>query len=257
MSLELFPLERSATHVAPGAVHVPDYLDESTQRRLVVEARDWMRPPAPMRAVRLPGGGTMTVKGTCLGRYWVPYRYTDVAEDTDGAPVKPLPGWLAQLGADAVAHAYRDQEWGRRYVPDAALVNFYEPGAQMGLHQDKEEQGDEPVVSFSIGASCIFRFGNTETRGRPWTDIELRSGDLFVFGGPSRLAYHGVPRLIAGTDRGDLGIASGRLNITLRMTRLADRAPRRTQRAPRRATRLATQPVVDPPPQDHATGGDQ
>lgn len=215
---ELFPPERTRQTIAPGAVHVPDYLDEEQQRVVVNEARQWLKGPAPMRTVTLPNGGQMSVKGTCLGRYWVPYRYCDTAEDTDGAPVKPLPEWLARLGACAVAVAYDDPAWLDVYRPDAALINYYAPGTHMGLHQDKEEQGPEPVVSFSIGASCVFRFGNTQTRTRPWTDIELHSGDLFVFGHASRLAYHGVPKLLPGTDRPDLGIAAGRLNITLRMT---------------------------------------
>jgi len=73
-----------------------------------------------------------------------------------------------------------------------------------------------PVVSLSIGASCLFRFGNTSGRSRPWTDVQLESGDLFVFGGPARLAYHGVPKTIAGTGDPDTGLPSGRLNITLR-----------------------------------------
>lgn len=218
MNAQLFAIERTRSEFAPGAVHVPDYLDDNLQRRFVGEARAWMKGPAPMRSVRLPRGGVMSVTSTSLGRYWLPYRYCDTAEDTDGAAVKPLPSWLARLGAAAVADAYGDDRWLREYRPDAALVNFYAPGTHMGLHQDKDEQGPEPVVSFSIGASCVFRFGNTRTRTRPWVDLELHSGDLVVFGGRSRLAYHGVPRLIAGTDRPDLGIASGRLNVTLRMT---------------------------------------
>jgi alkylated DNA repair protein (DNA oxidative demethylase) len=71
-------------------------------------------------------------------------------------------------------------------------------------------------VSLSLGDSCLFRFGNTENRNKPWTDVELASGDLFVFGGPSRLAYHGVPKTYPGTCEQDIGLASGRLNITLR-----------------------------------------
>jgi alkylated DNA repair protein (DNA oxidative demethylase) len=63
----------------------------------------------------------------------------------------------------------------------------------------------------------VFRFGNTEHRNRPWTDVELRSGDLFVFGGPSRLAFHGVPKTRPGTGP-DIGLAEGRLNITLRVS---------------------------------------
>ena len=66
----------------------------------------------------------------------------------------------------------------------------------MGLHQDKDELSMDPVVSISIGDACVFRFGNTESRGRPWTDVDLSSGDLFVFGGPARLAYHGVTKII-------------------------------------------------------------
>ena len=73
------------------------------------------------------------------------------------------------------------------------------------------------MVSLSLGDTCVFRFGNTETRTRPYTDVELRSGDLFVFGGPSRLAYHGVPRVYAGTAPPELGL-TGRLNVTLRVS---------------------------------------
>ena len=84
------------------------------------------------------------------------------------------------------------------------------------MHADKDERCLAPVVSLSLGATCVFRFGNTEHRNRPWTDIELESGDLFVFGGPSRLAYHGVTRTLPGTGPADIGLDSGRLNITLR-----------------------------------------
>jgi alkylated DNA repair protein (DNA oxidative demethylase) len=85
----------------------------------------------------------------------------------------------------------------------------------MGMHRDSDESSDAPVVSLSLGDACVFRFGNTESRARPYTDVELRSGDLFVFGGTSRLAYHGVPRVHAGTAPAELGL-TGRLNLTLR-----------------------------------------
>lgn len=71
------------------------------------------------------------------------------------------------------------------------------------------------VVSFSLGDTAVFRFGNTENRGRPYTDVDLESGDLFAFGGPSRMAYHGITRVLSGTGAPDLGLA-GRINITLR-----------------------------------------
>ncbi len=88
------------------------------------------------------------------------------------------------------------------------------------MHQDKDERIAEPIVSLSLGDACVFRFGNCETRGRPYTDIRLESGDLFVFGGPSRFAYHGVPSVFPDTCPPDLGMTRGRLNLTLRMTGL-------------------------------------
>jgi alkylated DNA repair protein (DNA oxidative demethylase) len=106
------------------------------------------------------------------------------------------------------------------YDPDTALVNFYDAAARMGMHQDKDERSDQPVVSLSIGDACTFRFGNTAHRGRPYRDVDLHGGDLFVFGGPSRFAFHGVPRIRPGTGDPATGLAAGRLNITLRVTGL-------------------------------------
>jgi alkylated DNA repair protein (DNA oxidative demethylase) len=91
----------------------------------------------------------------------------------------------------------------------------------MGMHADRDERSMAPVVSLSLGQTCVFRFGNASTRNRPWTDVELESGDLFVFGGQSRLAYHGVPKLLPGTGDPAIGISGGRYNLTLRQTGLA------------------------------------
>ncbi|MFJ8357394.1 alpha-ketoglutarate-dependent dioxygenase AlkB family protein [Streptomyces sp. NPDC093984] len=214
MDAELFP--RSRAQVAPGAVHVPDWLDADRQLRLLDACREWARPPAGLRTVRTPGGGTMTSRQVCLGWHWYPYGYARTVVDGDGAPVKPLPDWLSALGRDAVEAAL-----GPRAVPsepyDIALINFYDADARMGMHRDSDETSDAPVVSLSLGDTCVFRFGNTETRARPYTDVELRSGDLFVFGGPARLAYHGVPKVRPGTAPPALGL-TGRLNITLRVS---------------------------------------
>ena len=108
-----------------------------------------------------------------------------------------------------------------RYCPDVALINYYDEKARMGMHADRDERSLAPVVSLSLGAACVFRFGNTQSRNRPWTDVELESGDLFVFGGPARLAYHGVPRTMPGSARPETGLSTGRLNITLRESGLA------------------------------------
>ncbi|WP_406507272.1 alpha-ketoglutarate-dependent dioxygenase AlkB family protein [Streptomyces sp. NBC_00212] len=222
MSEGLFSLPRPArVEIAPGAVHVPGWLSAGQQQELVAACRAWARGPVPSRHTVLPGGGVMSVRTVCVGWHWQPYRYTRTATDVNGLPVAQFPDWLGALGRSAIAAAYDDPGAAERYSPDTALINFYDGAAKMGLHQDKDEKSGAPVVSLSIGDSCVFRFGNTENRGRPYTDVELSSGDLFVFGGPSRFAYHGVPKVMAGTGDPATGLTGGRLNITLRETGLA------------------------------------
>jgi alkylated DNA repair protein (DNA oxidative demethylase) len=209
MTESLFDRERA--EIAPGAVHVPGFLSLERQRELVTACRGWA---TRMRHTKLPSGGVMSVQTVCLGWHWLPYRYSRTLDDVDGAPVEPFPDWLAELGREALRTAYGAPA---PYEPDAALINFYDAEAKLGMHQDKEEVADAPVVSLSIGDTCVFRFGNAESRGRPYTDVELRSGDLFVFGGPSRWAYHGVPKVLPGTGP---ELLIGRLNLTLRETGL-------------------------------------
>ena len=232
--LELFPaatpneapILRQRLRVAPGALHVPDWLSLDEQRDLIEHCRNWAKSPAPMRRTILPGGKTMSVQTVSLGWHWLPYRYSRLAEDVDGSPVDAFPDWLGDLGRRALDATF-DQETAAAYKPDCALINYYDATAKMGLHQDKDERSDAPVVSLSIGDACLFRFGNTETRTKPYTDVRLLSGDLFVFGGPSRFAYHGVPKIFPGTAPTELGMRNGRLNITLRVTGLANEDTRR------------------------------
>jgi len=157
----------------------------------------------------------MSVQQVCLGWHWTPYQYGRVTDD--GTPVKLLPEWLVRLGSRAVTEAYgvaAEEE----YHPDVALINYYAGAAKLGMHQDKDEQSAAPVVSLSLGDSCVFRLGNTENRHGPYTDVVLASGDLFVFGGPSRMAYHGVPQMFPGSCEQDIGLEAGRFSITLRVT---------------------------------------
>ncbi|MEV4926362.1 alpha-ketoglutarate-dependent dioxygenase AlkB family protein [Streptomyces roseoverticillatus] len=216
MDDELFPRPRA--EIAPGAVHVPGWLDLAAQQHLLAACRTWARPPAGLRTVRMPSGGEMSVRMVCLGWHWYPYGYARTVVDGDGAPVKPFPGRLGRMAARALADAY-GEEPAEAAAYDVALVNYYDRGATMGMHRDSDEKSVAPVVSLSLGDNCVFRFGNTRNRNRPWTDVELRSGDLFVFGGPSRAAFHGVPRTLPGTGPAALGL-TGRLNITLRVSGL-------------------------------------
>jgi alkylated DNA repair protein (DNA oxidative demethylase) len=142
----------------------------------------------------MPTGHLMTLQSVCLGWHWQPYRYSATADDTDGAPVKPLPPELVELSRRAVAAAYGEGHPAvAPFAPDAAIINLYAPGARLGLHQDGDEPVDAPVVTISLGDTCRFRFAGVERRTAPFTDLELGSGDLLVFGGPTRLIYHGVP----------------------------------------------------------------
>ena len=213
---------RVAREVLPGAVHVPEWLDLGSQRRLVEHFRAWALPPAGLRHPRVPTGHLMTVQSVCLGWHWYPYVYTRTADDTDGAPVKPLPTGLIELARRAVADAYGPEDpRAIAYAPDAAILNLYEPGAHLGLHQDGEEPSDAPVVTISLGDSCSFRLAGVDRRSGPFTDVELRSGDLLVFGGPTRRIYHGVPRVHPATAPEGLGLPPGRLSITVRETGLS------------------------------------
>lgn len=219
------PDRGARVQIAPGAVHLPGWLTLEQQRELVAACREWARGPVPIRHTKLGTGGVMSVQTVCLGWHWQPYRYSRTADDVNGERVAELPGWLADLGRRAVAEAYDDPAAAAAYAPDTTLINYYDRDAKLGMHQDREERCAAPVVSLSIGDRCVFRLGNTENRNRPWRDVELASGDAFVFGGPSRFAYHAVPKLYPGTGDPATGLRSGRLNLTLRQTGLEPGEP--------------------------------
>ena len=222
--------------VAPGAVLLPGWLEPEAQRSLAEACRRWGAEAGGFRAPRMPRGGVMSVQIACLGWHWYPYRYSRHIDDGDGRPVPPFPDGLGDLSGRAVEaagtvdpriHPTTDlvavADAGG-YRPDVALINWYTPGSHMGMHVDRDERSPAPVVSLSVGDSCTFRFGNPAGRGRPWSDVLLESGDLFVFGGPSRLAYHGVPRVIQGSGDPTLGVGHGRFNVTVRQSGLSELA---------------------------------
>ncbi len=205
----------------PGVVWVRKWLSLEEQRALVRAFRAWAAPPAGLRHPRVPSGHLMSVQSVCLGWHWYPYVYSRTADDTDGAPVKPLPDEIATLSRNAVRVAYGDASpEAQRYAPDAAIVNLYDPEAKLGLHQDAEEPSDAPVVTISLGDACIFRMAGIERRTGPFTDVEMASGDLLVFGRANRRIHHGVPKIVPDTAPDGLGLPPGRLSITVRETGL-------------------------------------
>ena len=210
---------RTAWEPRPGVVVVPDWLDLDAQRALVSEFREWAAPPAGLRHPRVPTGHLMTLQAVCLGWHWYPYAYSRTADDTDGAPVKPLPASIDTMARAAVTAAFgSDSAEARSFAPDAAIVNLYPDGAKLGLHQDGEEPSDAPVVTVSLGDTCTFRLADVDRRVGPYLDLELRSGDLLVFGREQRRVFHGVPKVFPGTAPPGLGLPPGRLSITVRET---------------------------------------
>lgn len=214
----LFPddaVSRPAQSIADGAVHVPGWLSISQQVWIMAQYGRWARGPVPPASAKIRGH-EMSVRTVCLGWHWQPYKYTRKATDVNGRRVLAMPDWMVRMGRRALETVH--DPGAQRYAPDTALVNFYDSSAKMGMHQDKDELSDAPVVSLSIGDSCRFRFGNNQSRKKPYQDLTLMSGDLFVFGGASRLAFHGVTKILPGTAPDGCGLQDGRINITLRMT---------------------------------------
>ena len=201
--------------IAPGAFHLPQWLDLDAQRALLDRCRALLDGPVPGYVPIVRGGGKMHVRMLCLGWHWNGklYRYEEARTDFDGLAAPRLPDDFRDLARGIAGSA------GMPLEPDVCIMNYYERDGRMGVHQDKDESEASiaaglPVVSVSIGDTARFLFGGTRRR-EPVETIPLESGDAFVFGGPARLRYHGVSRILPGTAPPSLGI-QGRFNLTFR-----------------------------------------
>jgi DNA oxidative demethylase len=194
---------------ATGLRLVPGFFDRKQQEELVVVLREAVR-QAPLFTPVMPGTGKpFSVRMTNCGPLgWVSdgrgYRYQSMHPLT-GKSWPPIPEILARAWAELAD--YPDP-------PQACLVNYYGPAARMGMHQDRDEEDfAAPVVSVSLGATGRFRIGGT-VRSAPTRSFPLASGDVLVLSGTSRLAFHGIDRIMAGTST--LLPDGGRINLTLR-----------------------------------------
>ncbi|ARO21883.1 alpha-ketoglutarate-dependent dioxygenase AlkB [Rhizobium sp. S9] len=196
-----------------GIRHLPAYLDRTRQEALVEVIRAVVA-EAPLYVPAMPGTGKpMSVRMTNCGPLgWVTdkergYRYQSTHPAT-GRPWPEMPKLLLDIWNDVSGYGK---------PPEACLVNFYSDDARMGLHQDKDEQDlQAPVVSVSLGNSCLFRVGGLNRNDRTLS-FKLASGDLVVLGGEGRLCYHGVDRIYPATST--LLKNGGRINLTLRRVR--------------------------------------
>lgn len=196
--------------LAKGIIHHPQALDREAQEHLVDLIRAVVA-EAPLYVPVMPGTGRpMSVRMTNCGPLgWVTdkargYRY----QETHPVTEKPWPAMPDELLALWQRYAGYDKP------PEACLINFYADDAKMGLHQDRDEQDlQAPVLSVSLGNSCLFRVGGLERSDRT-SSARLASGDIVVLGGEGRLAFHGVDRIYPGTST--LLKNGGRINLTLR-----------------------------------------
>lgn len=193
-----------------GAKWVPQCLSRQEQEALLSEIRE-IAVISPLFVPKMPRTGKpMSVRMTNCGPLgWVTtkeegYRYQATHPET-GKPWPPIPKTLLDLWA---SHADYPKP------PEACLINFYETSAKMGLHQDRDEENfDAPVLSVSLGDTCLFRIGG-ENRKDPTKSFKLESGDVMLLTGKSRMAFHGVDRIYPGTST--LLKQEGRINLTLR-----------------------------------------
>ena len=213
-------LPRTPSNPLPGVVHLPNFLSVEEQAALVKQARDIANQvkgtPVAMRRPRV-GQGQMAAWLLSLGWFWQtqPYR---LVREVDGHAVPEVPANYQVMANNIMDHARAiDPLVGPTPTVETALVNFYPPGAGMGLHVDAEEESDNAVVSLSIGEETIFRIQNTENTQQ--TDLLLMSGDALVFGGPARRAHHGVKAPREATGPETTGLKEGRINITMRQVR--------------------------------------
>ena len=194
----------------PGIRHLPAHLDGSAQEALVGIVRGIVA-EAPLYTPAMPKTGKeMSVRMTNCGALgWVTdrhggYRY-QATHPVTGRPWPPIPDMLLDIWRNT---AESDVE------PEACLINYYDPAARMGLHQDRDEREfSAPVLSISLGDDCLFRVGGLK-RDDPTMSFRLASGDVVIIGGESRLAFHGVDRIYPGTSL--LLKREGRINLTLR-----------------------------------------
>ena len=215
-----------AIAVAPGVDYFPGFFDRAEQEALREEIRAILT-EAPLVRARMPRTGKpFSVRMSNCGRLgWVSdergYRYQPTHPET-GRPWPPMPARL--LDAWSLLAPYAPP-------PEACLINFYDASARMGLHQDRDEQElSAPVLSVLLGDSALFRLGGSK-RNDPTQSFWLRSGDALTFGGPARLAFHGVDRIAAGAT--SLFSRGGRINVTLRRVTPSPRMSwRRSREAP-------------------------
>lgn len=198
----------AAAALPAGLLHLPGHLGPAAQAALMREVEAIWAAAPPVRFTTRWGRPLSVAMSAAGALGWVSDRggYRYASTQPDGRPWPAIPASLLALWAAVVPQAP---------PPDSLLVNLYRDRARMGLHQDRDEADlGQPVVSVSLGDEALFRIGGTDRGGRT-RSLWLRSGDVLVLEGPSRLAFHGIDRIRRGSS--DLVPGGGRVNLTLRV----------------------------------------
>lgn len=189
--------------------YLPEFLDRSAQEQVLLDLGEAVAVAPLFNPVMPRTAKPFSVRMTNMGPVgWVSdktgYRY-QATHPATGLPWPAIPQSILTIWNTVSNYAH---------PPEACLINFYRGDAKMGLHQDRDEENfAAPVVSISLGDTAIFRIGGT-TRGGKTQSLKLASGDVLVLEGPTRLAFHGIDRIIGGSST--LLKDGGRINLTMR-----------------------------------------
>ena len=205
--------DRATEHLMDGALVIRQFALPNAES--LMEGIEKVTSEAPFRHMKTPGGHSMSAAMSCCGNLgWVTDRQGYRYQSEDPESGKPWPAMPAVFRELAISAA--DTAGFEGFEPDACLINRYQPGAKMGLHQDKDEEDfSQPIVSVSLGLPIVFQFGGLKRNERPMR-VPLGHGDVVVWGGPARMRYHGVLTLKAGEHPLTGGY---RYNLTFRRAR--------------------------------------
>lgn len=193
-------------------IHLQQYLSLEQQHQILQACREVAR-ISPLYTPTMPSGKPFNCQQTSCGNYgWISdrsgYRYSEIHPNT-GKPFAPIPEVIYNLSKSLATQIGEFD-----YIPQSCLINYYKSSGRLGLHQDNSEKNLKPaIISISLGDDAVFLIGGTK-RSDATQEILLKSGDIIIMNGKSRLLFHGVKKIITGTS--NLLKNGGRLNLTIR-----------------------------------------
>lgn len=217
--------------IQPGLVLIRNYLTKEQQLEIVEQVFDYTSDFYVPKLKMYGKECKMHLNMTCLGKHWdsLTYKYnSERRSGIDEQDVKEIPEEWINMAVEANTQVTKlDSTIPKQFAPDVVIINKYNPGDRLGFHQDNSEnkhllKSGSPIVSLSIGDSCQFEFYQPGKKKDGIEKIVLHSGDLLVFGGPSKMIYHGVTKILNHTAPNWLSneskLKEGRVNLTFRQT---------------------------------------